>query len=139
MKTDIGSLNTGLAWGSFFLVFFVAAVGKIGGSGIAARLTGLSTRESLAIGFAMNTKGLVEIIILNIGLDAKIISSQIFAIMVLFAIATTLVTSPSIDWLLPKVDYVPSVTEDTKIVDAKDFRRVLEKELNMVLAIPGLR
>ena len=84
----------------------------------------------------MNTKGLVEIIILNIGLDAKIISSQIFAIMVLFAISTTLITSPSIDWLIPKVEYAPSVSEDGKMVDLK---RILEKELNMVLAIPGLR
>ena len=120
-------------------MLFVAAVGKIGGCGTAAKLTGMSWRESLAIGTAMNTKGLVEIIILNIGLDNKIITSQIFASMVLFAIATTLMTSPLIDLLFPQVEYVPSMPDERKILDAKDFTHALEKELNMVVAIPGLR
>lgn len=139
MKTDIGSLNTGLSWGSFFLVFFVAALGKIGGCGAAAKFTGLNWRESLSIGCAMNTKGLVEIIILNIGLDNNVITPQIFAILVLFAISTTLLTSPMIDLLIPQVDYVSSLAKEGKILNAKDFTQALEKELNMVVAIPGLR
>ena len=120
-------------------MLFIAAVGKIGGCGAAAKLVGLSWRESLAIGCAMNTKGLVEIIILNIGLDNNILTTQAFAIMVLFAIATTLMTSPLIDLLFPRVEYVPSLPDEGKILDAKDFTHALEKDLNMVVAIPGLR
>ncbi len=119
-------------------MFAVAAMGKIGGCGMAARLTGLSWAESIAIGCAMNTKGLVEIIILNIGLDNDLISREVFAIMVLFAVATTLMTSPLIDVLFPQVDYVPP-PEEENVFDAKDFANTLVKELNMVIAIPGLR
>jgi Kef-type K+ transport system membrane component KefB len=70
LRTDIGSLSDGLSWGCFFLAFFSAAAGKIGGCTLAARATGSSWREAFTIGVMMNTKGLVEIIVLNIGLDA---------------------------------------------------------------------
>ena len=120
-------------------MFVTAALGKVGGCGVAARLNGLSWRESLSVGWSMNTKGLVEIIILNIGLDNGIITPQIFAIMVLFAIATTVLTSPLIDLLYPTVEYeIPSWDED-KLFEAKDFPQIISKELNMVIAIPGLR
>ena len=122
------------------MILFVAAVGKIGGCGFAAKFCGLTGRESLAIGCAMNTKGLVEIIILNIGLDNRILTPQMFAIMVLFAIATTLMTAPLIDLLFPRVDYSPpSVPDEANILDEKDVTKVISKDLNMVVAIPGLR
>ena len=70
LRTDIGAISDGLSWGAFFLAFSCAVLGKIGGCTLASRATGSSWREALTIGCMMNTKGLVEIIVLNLGLDA---------------------------------------------------------------------
>ncbi|CAO3591761.1 unnamed protein product [Absidia cylindrospora] len=70
LKTQIGLLNTGIVWGYVILVIVVSCFGKITGCSLAAKLCGMTTRESLAVGFLMNCKGLVELIVLNIGHDA---------------------------------------------------------------------
>jgi Kef-type K+ transport system membrane component KefB len=72
----------------------VASVGKFGGSSVAARLTGLPWRESTALGILMNTRGLMELIVLNIGLDLKVISPTLFAMLVIMAVVTTFATTP---------------------------------------------
>ncbi len=97
LRTQIGLLNDGHLWAVCGLIIFVAVFGKFGGSAIAARITGLSWKDSFSIGALMNTRGLMELIVLNIGYDLGILSPQIFAIMVLMALATTLMTNPLLD------------------------------------------
>ena len=77
------------------------AVGKFGGTLAAARLTGFSWRDSASLGVLMNTRGLMELIVLNIGLDLGVISPALFAMMVLMALATTMATSPILHALIP--------------------------------------
>ncbi|HKD17817.1 MAG TPA: cation:proton antiporter [Thermoanaerobaculia bacterium] len=94
LRTRIGLLNDGRAWLLCALVIVVATVGKLGGSMVAARLTGTSWGDAFALGALMNSRGLMELIALNVGYELGILSPQIFAIMVLMAIATTFATSP---------------------------------------------
>jgi hypothetical protein len=96
LRTQIG-LISGLAnWLVCGLIIAVASAGKFGGSFLAARLTGLTVRESAAVGILLNTRGLMELIVLNIGLDLRILSPVLFAMMVIMAVVTTLATSPII-------------------------------------------
>src|SRR5207244_5102298 len=81
------------------LIILVATAGKFGGTLAAARLTGLGWRESSALGILMNTRGLMELIVLNIGLDLKVISPTLFAMLVLMAVVTTIATTPILDAL----------------------------------------
>ncbi|CAI2185479.1 17414_t:CDS:2 [Funneliformis geosporum] len=101
LKTEIGLLNDGASWGWVVLVIIVAMFGKISGATLAARLNKLTWRESLTIGVFMSCKGLVELIVLNIGLDAGVINAKVFVIMVAMALVTTFVTTPLAVWLYP--------------------------------------
>ncbi|KAJ2446034.1 K(+)/H(+) antiporter [Coemansia sp. RSA 2440] len=101
LKTDFTDLKEGETWGLWVLVTFVAFFGKIVGCGLAARFTKFTWRESLTVGILMATKGLVELVVLNIGLDAGVIDTRIFSLMVLMAIATTVATTPLVTWLYP--------------------------------------
>ena len=83
-------------------IIVLAVVGKLGGSLVSARMNGMSWRESAAVGVLMNTRGLVELVILNIGLDLGILSPALFSIMVLMALVTTLMTTPLLAWIYPK-------------------------------------
>lgn len=94
LRTQIGLLNDSSLWMICAVITLLAVAGKFGGSAIAARLSGESTKDSLAIGALMNTRGLMELIILNIGYDLGIVSPQIFTMMVLMALITTFMTSP---------------------------------------------
>src|SRR5262249_32967674 len=76
------------------LIVAVASMGKFGGSALAARLTGLKWRDSAALGILMNTRGLVELIVLNIGLDLGVIAPKLFAMLVIMALVTTFATTP---------------------------------------------
>jgi Kef-type K+ transport system membrane component KefB len=94
MRTRI-DLMTGVGpWLLCGVIVFVATLGKFGGTFAAARLTGLGWRDAAALGALMNTRGLMELIVLNIGLDLGVISPTLFAMMVLMALATTMMTSP---------------------------------------------
>lgn len=84
------------------LVFLVAVAGKFGGSMIAARVMGTPWSEAAAIGVLMNTRGLIELVILNIGLDIGVLTPPLFSIMVLMAIGTTLMTTPILSWVYPE-------------------------------------
>ena len=81
-------------WGVALVVIVVAVAGKLGASALAARASGVPGREAMALGVLMNTRGLMELVILNIGLDLGVLSPALFSIMVLMAFATTLMTSP---------------------------------------------
>ncbi|KAI9015500.1 Sodium/hydrogen exchanger family-domain-containing protein [Hyaloraphidium curvatum] len=105
IRTNIGLLNSALAWAYVVLVIAVACAGKIFGCLFAARLSGLTWRESWAVGILMNTKGLVELIVLNVGLSAGVINETIFAIMVIMALVTTFMTAPIIMAIYPTKYY----------------------------------
>jgi len=101
MRTQIGLVDTGHAWLVCGIIIGVATVGKFGGAVLAGRLTGLSWRTASALGVLMNTRGLMELIVLNIGLDLGVISPPLFAMLVLMALATTLATTPALTLLRP--------------------------------------
>ncbi|KAF3456475.1 hypothetical protein FNV43_RR01125 [Rhamnella rubrinervis] len=94
LKTNVATISGGLSWGLLVLVIFNACFGKILGTLIVSLLFKVPFRESLALGFLMNTKGLVELIVLNIGKDRKVLNDQTFAICVLMALFTTFITTP---------------------------------------------
>ncbi len=94
LRTQIGLLNDARAWTACLLILAVAILGKFGGSAIAARVTGMGTRDSLATGVLMNTRGLMELVVLNIGYDLGIISPEIFTMMVIMALVTTFMAGP---------------------------------------------
>jgi Kef-type K+ transport system membrane component KefB len=94
LRTRIDLLNNRTAWVICIGVIVVAVAGKAGASTLAARWSGMKWNDSFALGALMNTRGLMELIVLNIGYDLGILSSQMFAILVLMAISTTLMTAP---------------------------------------------
>src|SRR5579885_1644561 len=94
LRTQIGLLNNFSQWELCALIILVASLGKFGGSLVAARITGLGWRDGSALGVLMNTRGLMELIVLNIGFEMRIISPTLFAMMVIMALVTTLATTP---------------------------------------------
>jgi Kef-type K+ transport system membrane component KefB len=114
LRTEIGLLQDGRDWALCGIITLVACVGKFGGSMAAAKLSGMPLREATAIGILMNTRGLMEVIILNIGLDLGVISPKLFAMMVLMALFTTFVTTPLLRWVYPaaSVRHSGSVVRD---------------------------
>lgn len=101
LRTEIGLIHSAGSWLACALIIAVACVGKFGGGAFAARLTGFSWREAGAIGLLMNTRGLMELIVLNIGLDLGVISPTIFSMMVVMALFTTFMTTPLLHWIYP--------------------------------------
>ncbi|OMO66206.1 Cation/H+ exchanger [Corchorus capsularis] len=96
LKTDVTKINGVEAWGLLVLVISTACAGKILGTFVAAMFCMVPARESLALGLLMNTKGLVELIVLNIGREKKVLNDEMFAILVLMALSTTFMTTPAV-------------------------------------------
>ena len=103
MRTQLGLLAGPGQWLVCGAIVLAATAGKFGGTLAAARLTGLGWRPAAALGVLMNTRGLMELIVLNIGYDLGIISPTLFAMMVLMALVTTLATTPALRLLVPAV------------------------------------
>jgi Kef-type K+ transport system membrane component KefB len=155
LSTNLGLLNSGLTWGYVVGVCAIAFVGKIAGGTLAARLNGLVWRESFTIGALMSCKGLVELIVLNIGLQAKILSKRTFTIFVVMALVTTFATTPLTVWLYPpwyqrklelwkqgKIDWDgnPIIHEDdTESTEAETLRKShVTKRILVYLRLDGL-
>lgn len=100
LNTKIGLLNSTELWGYCFLILLAAIAGKGIACWLAALATGLPNREAMGIGTLMNARGLMELIIINIGLQRGIISEELFAALVIMAVVTTLMASPIFDWLV---------------------------------------
>ncbi|KAI9203056.1 Sodium/hydrogen exchanger family-domain-containing protein [Polychytrium aggregatum] len=112
LKTNIGTMSDGLSWLSLLIVLSCVCFGKLGGCTAVARFAlKFQWREALTIGALMNTKGLVEIIILNLGLDAGIINARVFSIMVLLAVCTTMMTTPLVRFFYPEKLWAERVEE----------------------------
>lgn len=94
LRTEVGLLADPRSWLICLALIVVAITGKLAGSMLAARATGLSWNDSFALGALMNTRGLVELIVLNLGYDLGILSPSIFTMLVLMALATTFMTGP---------------------------------------------
>jgi len=99
MRTQIALVSGAEEWVLCGLIVLVATAGKFGGTLLSARVTGLDWRDSASLGILMNTRGLMELIVLNIGLDLKVISPTLFAMMVLMALVTTMAATPILQLL----------------------------------------
>jgi Kef-type K+ transport system membrane component KefB/nucleotide-binding universal stress UspA family protein len=115
LKTQIGLLNRPELWWMTGLVVLVACLGKFGGSMLAARACGLSWREGTAIGILMNTRGLMELVILNIGRDLGVITPVVFAMMVIMALVTTFMTTPLLQLVMPRKFYAPTASSAVRV------------------------
>jgi Kef-type K+ transport system membrane component KefB len=112
----VGGWNEWLLCGAIILL---ATVGKLGGTLIAARVSGMGWRQSAALGTLMNTRGLMELIVLNIGLELHVISQTIFSMMIVMAVLTTMATAPLLRLLVPEArepaSKAPGATDSTTV------------------------
>ena len=109
LNTDIGLLNDAYLWKVTGLIISVAVVGKFFGSALAAKFVGQNWRDSLTIGALMNTRGLMELVVLNIGLDLGVLTPKVFTMMVIMALVTTFMTGPLLDiinFIFKSRDYI---------------------------------
>ena len=130
LRTEIGLLNTPRLWLLCALVVVVAISGKYFGTYIAARVSGIENREASALGWLMNTRGLTELIVLNIGLSLGVISPLLFTMLVIMALVTTFMTSPLLEWTYPKklikLDVVePEADGETEVAATEPTYRIL--------------
>jgi Kef-type K+ transport system membrane component KefB len=102
LRTNIGLVKGPQMWMYCGLIILVATAGKLGGSTLASWVTGMPLREAAGLGTLMNTRGLMELVILNIGLDIGVISPALFSMMVMMALVTTFMTTPVLRLICPK-------------------------------------
>jgi Kef-type K+ transport system membrane component KefB len=112
LRTQVGLVSSGAEWAACVVIVAVATIGKFGGAMIAARLTGQGWREAATVGSLMNTRGLMELIVLNIGLDLGVISPTLFAMMVIMALVTTMMTAPLLNFLMPTLGGEPKAQSE---------------------------
>jgi Kef-type K+ transport system membrane component KefB len=103
MRTQIGLVQGTSQWLLCGVILTTASIGKFGGSFVAARIAGLTNRDAASLGILMNTRGLMELIVLNLGLDLHILSPTLFAMLVIMAIVTTFATTPILHLLTREV------------------------------------
>ncbi|ARV62352.1 sodium:proton antiporter [Nostocales cyanobacterium HT-58-2] len=119
LRTEIGLLNSPELWVLCLSVLGVAIIGKYVGTYVAARVSGINNREASALGWLMNTRGLTELIVLNIGLSLGVISPLLFTMLVIMALVTTFMTSPLLERTYPKklikLDVIEQEPEETGV------------------------
>jgi Kef-type K+ transport system membrane component KefB len=103
LRTDLGSAGGAFGW-ILAAILVCAVAGKLGGSAVAARTTGLAWRNALVIGALLDTRGLVELVALDIGGSLSILSPPLFTMLVVMTSVTTFVTAPLVRWLRPPAD-----------------------------------
>jgi Kef-type K+ transport system membrane component KefB len=124
LRTQIGLLNEPYLWEITGGIILVATTGKFAGSAIAARFVGQSWRNSLSIGALMNTRGLMELVVLNIGYDLGVLSPSTFAMMVIMALVTTFITGPALD-LINKLFKSDKDKDETPVTIANKYKILL--------------
>jgi Kef-type K+ transport system membrane component KefB len=102
MRTEIGLVSGWAAWLTCAVIIVVATVGKFGGTLVAARVAGYEWRQASSLAILMNTRGLMELIVLNVGLDLGVISPTLFTMLVIMAIVTTMATTPALRLVMPE-------------------------------------
>jgi Kef-type K+ transport system membrane component KefB/nucleotide-binding universal stress UspA family protein len=134
LRTQVGLLNRPELWLLCLAVVAVAISGKYFGTYISARVSGIDKREASALGWLMNTRGLTELIVLNIGLSLGVISPILFTMLVIMALVTTFMTSPLLEWTYPKrLIRLNTVEPETEVgeLQAEDAYRVLVPVANV--------
>jgi Kef-type K+ transport system membrane component KefB len=114
LRTEVGSLNRPILWVVTLGLIAVAVAGKFLGAMLAARFSGFRLRDSAAIGALMNTRGLTELIVLNIGLDLGVISSQLFTMLVIMALVTTFMAGPILRLIDPRQELSEPVVDELR-------------------------
>ncbi|WP_281227057.1 cation:proton antiporter [Flavobacterium aquiphilum] len=121
LKTEIGLLNEPYLWKVTGFIILVAVVGKFFGSALAAKFVGQSWRNSFVIGALMNTRGLMELIVLNIGLALGVLTTEVFTMMVIMALVTTFMTGPALD-LINYIFKTTDITDHEEEVNHNKYR-----------------
>jgi Kef-type K+ transport system membrane component KefB len=111
LRTQLGLVHSAGDWLLCLTLIGAACAGKFGGSFAVARIAGMSSRDSAALGVLMNTRGLMELIVLNVGLDLGVISAKIFTMMVIMALVTTIMTTPLLALVAPRSFQRPSLPD----------------------------
>ncbi len=138
LNTEIGLLNTPHLWKICGIITLVAIIGKFVGSALPAKVVGETTRDSLSIGILMNTRGLMELIVLNIGFEMGIIPQTIYVMLVIMAVVTTFMTTPILS-LIDKAYSRGKIEEDFQQTQAQGIFRVLISMGNPLNGKPMLR
>jgi Kef-type K+ transport system membrane component KefB len=115
LRTDLGLLNRPVLWVITVVVLLVALAGKLVGAALAARLTGFDWRSSAVVGTLMNTRGMTELIVLNLALDTGVISPALFTMLVIMALVTTLIAGPLLRLLDPKNELGVPIEEELEV------------------------
>ena len=121
LRTEIGLINEPYLWKVTGFIILVAVVGKFFGSALAAKFVGQSWRNSLIIGALMNTRGLMELIVLNIGLALGVLTSEVFTMMVIMALVTTFMTGPALD-LINYIFKTTDISDHEEEIDQSKYR-----------------
>jgi len=121
LRTQIGLIHTPVLWLLCLLVLLVACVGKLAGGTLAVHTMGESWKEAFTLGILMNTRGLVELIVLNIGLDLGVLSPTLFAMLVIMALITTMIAPP----LLPLLGYRQHNSSPSKDELLEEYSQIL--------------
>ena len=134
LRTQIGLLDSPTDWLVAAALILIATVGKFGGSAVAARLTGFRWREASAIGILMNTRGLMELIVLNVGMDIGVISPTIFTMLVIMALVTTFATTPVLRWVYPDHELARD-----RIVTAAELEPAIPAPFTVLMCVSDAR
>ena len=137
LRTNIGLLDRPILWGITLLLIAVAVVGKFFGAMIAARLTGFGWKPAAVIGTLMNTRGLTELIVLNLALEKGVISDALFAMLVIMALVTTFMAGPMLKLLDPKNEYgepIEDELEQARRVSSAEFPELPVPEKSILIA-----
>jgi len=121
LRTEIGLINEPYLWKVTGCIILIAVVGKFFGSALAAKFVGQTWRESWTIGALMNTRGLMELVVLNIGYELGVLSPKVFTMMVIMALVTTFMTGPALDI----INFIFKTKDDIIPIDVKknaDFK-----------------
>ncbi|MDA3614853.1 cation:proton antiporter [Polluticaenibacter yanchengensis] len=120
LRTEIGLLNDPQLWKLTGVIILVAVVGKFLGSAIAAKYVGQNWKDSLTLGALMNTRGLMELVVLNIGYDLGVLTPEVFAMMVIMALVTTFMTGPALD-IINKIFKTKEKNEEERIKNCSKY------------------
>ncbi|KAJ4971889.1 hypothetical protein NE237_004988 [Protea cynaroides] len=136
LKTDVTKIHGGVAWGLLVLVIATACAGKILGTFFAAMISRIPAREALTLGVLMNTKGLVELIVLNIGKEKEVLNDEVFALLVLMALFTTFITTPTVMAIYKPARSTP-LPAQRKLQRESPSKTTVKDELRILACVHG--
>ncbi|PWA96103.1 cation/H(+) antiporter 20 [Artemisia annua] len=138
LKTNVNKIKGAEAWGLLAVVISTACTGKILGTFLMGMLCMIPARESLALGLLMNTKGLVELIVLNIGKEKKVLNDEMFAILVMMALVTTFMTTPMVMAVYKPARKITSTIHHRSLRESSShYLRTLQAELRVLACVHG--